>query len=196
MAVDPILGRFSNALQNPGEDLKTEKQASMIGNAFQMAGGLAQSGIDSGNTDNNVKFGSQSESAKGMKSTVGNAIGSFNPVFGAIFKGADAIGGTVGSALNRKNAYNKYGYNEKETRGTGYMQLGGLFDPFSMGVRALEKGGKGSGLRALAGFTGLGGHAQFKYEQEQALEAERLDEMKQDSLWNLSQYNYSPNIDV
>lgn len=157
-----------------------------------VASSIGDAAITSNNNENNTKWGTYGDDTEMMKEGVFSNLG---PI-GAIASAANKVGGLIGSALNKGNAYNEYGYNEKDGRGLNYMQAGGLFDPFSMGVRALKEGGEGSGLRAIAGFTGLGGAAQFKYEQEQALERERLANKEEDDLWKLNQFNYTPNLDV
>ena len=126
---------------------------------ISMAGSAVSSGIDSSNTDYNLKYGSQSETATGIKDAVGSAI----PVFGAI----NSVMGAAQSVLNKGNDYDEYGYNRNEGHGTAYMALGGLFDPAGSAIRALDEGGEGSGARALLSLTGLGGVTQFEYEQKQ-----------------------------
>jgi len=183
------LASLYNPTKKPGFTMDNVESASPY---IQMAGAAAQAGIDSGNTDYNLRYGGQSDAAKGIKSGIASSTGTFGAIFGAV----DAIGSTVGSAMNRNNQYNKYGYNQKEGYGQFYMQAGGLFDPMSMSIRALEQGGEGSGLRALAGLTGLGGAAQFQYEQEQAKLREQEAKMEESSQWQLNQFNYRPDLDV
>jgi hypothetical protein len=153
-----------------------------------IAGEAATSGIDADNTDYNLVFGSQSDTAKGIKAGVGSAI----PIFGL----ANAAGNIAQSALNKGNRYNEFGYNEREGYGERYMHAGGLFDPAGMAMRSLEQGGEGSGARALLALTGVGGAAQFKYEQERGLEREQEQKMIDDSKWELNQFSFRPNLDV
>ena len=181
------------------EDAKKKKKDGMsmdtMGNisaGITAAGGAMSGAIDGSNTDYNSKYGGQSESSQGMKNMVAKNTGAF----GAVFSVFDAAGGVAGSAMNKGNAYDQDGYNNNEEHGELYMQMGGVFDPFSSGMRALEEGGEGSGLRALAGFTGLGGKMQYDYEQEQALERKDLRKKEEDSQWDLNQFNFTPNLDV
>lgn len=193
-----------SCLQNSGKtgDPKQEKvdgYAAKLTPYIQMAGGAAQSAIDSTNNLNNLEYGSQSDAAKQTKNAAAGIVSSFNPVLGAAVTGVDAAFGTVGSALNKKNQYNKYGYNENENFGAFYMGLGGMFDPMSMNQRITEKGGEGSGLRALPGllgFGGLSGGLQYKYEQKLAKEKEIEAEKIESSAWKLNQFNYNPIKDV
>jgi len=188
-------------LQNSGKqgDPKQEKvddYASKLTPYIQMAGAAASSSIDSTNTSHNLEYGAQSEAAKQTKNAAIGVVSKANPVAGLIASAADAIGGTVGSALNKKNQYNKYGYNENEKFGEFYMGLGGVFDPMSMNQRISEKGGEGSGLRNVAGLFGFGGALQYRYEQKLAKEKELEAEKIESSAWKLNQFNYNAIKDV
>lgn len=190
-----------NYLKNSGNSAdpiqkKVDDYATKLTPYIQMAGAAASSSIDGTNSLNNLEYGSQSEAAKQTKNAVTGIVSSINPVLGGLVSGVDAIGGTVGSALNKKNQYNKYGYNENEKFGEFYMGLGGVFDPMSMNQRITEKGGEGSGLRTLAGLAGFGGALQYRYEQKMAKEKEIEAEKIESSAWKLNQFNYNPIKDV
>jgi len=174
----------------PEDEEQASKRAtgSLISQGMGIASNMATTAMDSENTDYNLKYGSQSEAAKGIKDAVGSAI----PIFGAV----NSVMNVGQSLLNKGNNYDKYGYNRNQKHGAMYMGLGGFFDPAGSAMRVLEEGGEGSGARALLSLTGFGGIAQYNYEQKQALERKRVAELKEDSDWKLNQFNFTPNLDV
>jgi len=159
-----------------------------MGTAMSTASMFGQNAINKSNTDYNTQYGMPSDTAVGIRSAVGEAI----PIFGAI----NSVMNLGQSLLNKGNDYNEYGYNEREGYGKFYTGLGGALDPAGSAIKSLEEGGEGSGARALLSLTGLGGIAQFNYEQERALEREEREKKIEESNWNLSQFNYTPNLDV
>ena len=185
-----------NGMQKKPVEQKNNNIVGQITPYLSMAGAAGMSAIDSTNTSYNLEFGGQSEAAKQGKNAIIGQVAEKVPVVGGIISAANSIGGMIGSSLNKNNRYNKYGYNENENFGEFYMGLGGVFDPFSMATRSLEQGGEGSGLRAIASISGIGGAQQYRYEQKLAKEKQIEGERIESAAWKLNQFNYNPIKDV
>jgi len=171
------------------DDPETKKKIGNLTQGVSLLGNAASIGFDASNTDYNLQYGK-------FDRTIADAVGgAISPIYSAVA----AVGDAIGSAWNKSNKFDKYGYNHAGGfQRNAYYAAGGAADPFSNLTNIMSKGGEGSGYRSLVAlFNPIGGSLlQQKADQERGLERRKTAETIEDSNFELNKFIYNPTFDV
>lgn len=159
-----------------------------------MLGNTATSFINSGLSDNNLKYGASKTNE--LESSVGTGLSLINPAVGAAYSVVNSGFNVLESLVNTGNKYDEYGYNHAKGFQRGLSDFTRNLNPISGVGRALSEGGEGSGVRALLSLTGIGGFVQGAYEQKVALERRKTADSIERSGYEQNKFSYMPNLDV